>query len=362
MIKVGILGCGKVADQHAEAIQRIPGCEIVAACDSEILMAKQLHERFKVKQYFSDITKFLDAVSPGIVHITTPPQLHFQLGKLCIKAGCHVYMEKPFTLDAKEARELIQLAVEKKLKITVNHNYQFNHVARDMRCLIQNGYLGGKPVHMDSYYCYNLGDEGYAKALLGDKEHWVRKLPGKLLHNIINHGVARIVEYLSTENPTVIAHGFTSPLLKSINESEIIDEIRVIIADKEGSTGYFTFSSQILPILHQFYIYGPKNSLFLDENQQILVKHSGLKFKSYLNHFIPPLEYSGQYFSNFTHNVKKFMKRDFHMNAGLGYLIHSFYRSVADDVTLPISYREILLTTKIMDDIFDQLNAHNKTQ
>ena len=39
---------------------------------------------------------------------------------------------------------------------------------------------------------------GYAGALLGDKQHWVRKLPGKLLHNIISHGIARIAEFLTT--------------------------------------------------------------------------------------------------------------------------------------------------------------------
>jgi len=43
-----------------------------------------------------------------------------------------------------------------------------------MRTLIQEGYLGGPPVHMKSVYCYNLGDARYARALLGDRDHWVR--------------------------------------------------------------------------------------------------------------------------------------------------------------------------------------------
>ena len=48
---------------------------------------------------------------------------------------------------------------------------------------------------MESYYCYDLSEPGYATALLGDQQHWVRRLPGKLLHNIISHGVARIAEF-----------------------------------------------------------------------------------------------------------------------------------------------------------------------
>ena len=92
---------------------------------------------------------------------------------------------------------------------------------------------------MESYYCYELGESGYAGALLGDKRHWVRRLPGKLLHNIISHGIARIAEFLTSESPQVMAYGFTSPFLKSIGENEIIDELRVIICEDERSYGLF---------------------------------------------------------------------------------------------------------------------------
>jgi hypothetical protein len=44
------------------------------------------------------------------------------------------------------------------------------------------------------------------------------------------------------------------------------------------------------------------------------------------------------------------------MKAGMNYLIESFYRSIEKDAPLPIPYREILLTARIMDDIFAQLN------
>ena len=55
------------------------------------------------------------------------------------------------------------------LKITAGHDDQFSHVARRMRSLVQSGFLGGGPVHMESYYCYKIGRSGYAGALLGDQ-------------------------------------------------------------------------------------------------------------------------------------------------------------------------------------------------
>ena len=50
MLKVAIVGCGNIADDHCSQIQRIEGCEIVGVCDREPLMARQLSERFPVKR------------------------------------------------------------------------------------------------------------------------------------------------------------------------------------------------------------------------------------------------------------------------------------------------------------------------
>ncbi len=362
MIKVAIVGCGKIADAHAEQISALPDCEIVGVCDSEELMARQMYERFKVRQYFSNLDALLERAKPDVVHITTPPHSHFGLAARCLEAGCHVYVEKPFTINTDEAERLIDLAKSRKRKITAGHDDQFTHSARHMRELVKNGYLGGQPVHMESYYGYDLGEERYARALLGDKEHWVRSLPGKLLHNNISHGISRIAEFLVGDNPKVVAHGFTSAFLKKLGEDDIIDELRVIISDDEDMTAYFTFSSQIRPILHHFRIFGLKNSLLVDHYNQTVIKVSGGKFKSHLDKFIPPLIYAKQYLANSAKNIGYFAKNDFHMKEGMRYLIKSFYLSVVEDAPLPISYREILLTSMIMDEIFEQIYTRDSNR
>ena len=357
MLKVAIIGCGKIADSHASQIMRIKGCEMVAVCDREPLMARQLYERFPIKQHFTDVQEMLAVTKPDVVHIATPPQTHFELAKHCLESRTHVYVEKPFTLFEEQAQILVRLAEEKGLKITAGHDDQFSHVARRMRALVQSGYLGNGAVHMDSYYSYEIGRTGYAGALLGDPQHWVRKLPGKLLHNIISHGIARVAEFLTTDSPQVIAHGFTSPALRSVGEREIIDELRVIISDQERTTAYFTFSSQMRPGLHQFRIYGTKNGLILDQDQETLIKLKGVRMKSYAEKFVPPLSLAKQYCGNFGTNFRTFMRRDFQMKSGMKHLIESFYRSIREGTPVPIPYREICLVARIMDGIFAQLNA-----
>jgi predicted dehydrogenase len=241
--------------------------------------------------------------------------------------------------------------------LTTGHDAQFIHAARRMRALVQNGYLGGRPVHMESYYCYELGDSSYVRALLSDKDHWVRRLPGQLLHNIISHGVAKLAEFLSGNEPKVMAYGFTSPFLRSLGETELIDELRVMIIEEDSLTAYFTFSSQMRPSLHQLRVFGPKNGFLLDQDQETLVRLPGDRLKSYLEKFVSPVLSAGQYLGNVRDNMQLFLARDFQMSSGMKYLIESFYRAITQGSTLPISYREILLTAKIMDMIFDQVKS-----
>jgi hypothetical protein len=220
---------------------------------------------------------------------------------------------------------------------------------------VLNGYLGGKPVHIESTYCYDLGDPVYARAFLANQGHWLRSLPGGLLHNVISHGIARLAEYIESDSPEIVANGFISPMLSDLGETEMVDELRVMINDRNQLTGYFTFSSQMRPALNQFRIYGKKNGLFLDESQQILIRLRGEKFKSYGERFGPSILFSFQHLMNFFRNLRLFLKNDFHFESGKKYLIEAFYDSIAHERPVPIPYREILLTSQIMDEIFRQL-------
>jgi predicted dehydrogenase len=362
VLKVAIVGCGKIADSHVSQILRIKGCEVVAVCDREPLMARQLYERFPIKAYFGSVEEMLHKSKPDVVHITTPPVSHFDLARACLEAGCHVYVEKPFTLCEEDARSILALSDTRKLKVTAGHDDQFSHVARRMRDLVHSGFLGDGPVHMESHYCYELSDSPYVRALLGDKQHWVRRLPGKLLQNIISHGIARIAEFLPTDSPQVIAHGFVSPLLKSMGETEIIDELRVIVSAEERVTAYFTFSSQMRPALHQLRIYGTKNGLLLDHDHDVLLKLRGKRLKSYLEKFVPPFDLAGQCLRNAMLNGRTFLANDFHMKSGMKYLIESFYRSISEGTPEPIPQREIVLTARIMDCIFAQLDCEETSR
>jgi predicted dehydrogenase len=354
MLKIAIAGCGKVADQHVQAIHRIPDCEIVALCDREPLMARQLGERRGVSACFSDLKELLEAARPDVVHITTPPQSHYSLAAECLKAGSHAYVEKPFTTTAGEAESLIDLAEDRGLKITVGHNYQFTLETLEMRWLVKEGFLGGKPAHLESYWSYDLGDLRYASAFLSNRAHWVRQLPGQLFQNIISHGIAKLTEFLDDELVEIIATAHQSEQLRSLGAGDVLDELRVLIRDKSDTTAFFCFSTQVKR-LNQLRIYGPANSMIADIITGSLVRTPNRFYKSYLTYFIPPLKAAREYLGNARRNVANFLRRRLYQDFGMKELIERFYNSIRLDDPLPIPYREILLTARIMDEIFAQI-------
>ena len=355
MLHIAVIGCGKVADQHVQAIHRIADCEIVAVCDRELLMAKQLGERFGVSACFSDLREMLDAASPDVIHITTPPQSHFALAKQCLESGAHVYLEKPFTITAGEAEALIQLAEHRGLKVTVGHNYQFTLEMLEMRRLISEGYLGGRPIHLESYWSYDLGGSMYAGAFLGSRAHWLHELPGQLFHNIISHGIAKLAEFLDDDVPLIVAAAHRSPQLSHSGGSDLMDELRVLLRDKYGTTALFCFSTQFKPALNRLRIYGPHNSLMVDILTGTLIKSAGASYKSYLTYFIPPWKNAREYVRNLRLNITNFIRQRLYQDFGMKELIERFYNCIRLNTALPIPYREILLTARIMDEIFAQI-------
>jgi predicted dehydrogenase len=353
MLRIAIVGCGKVADQHVQAIHRIPACEIVALCDRELLLAKQLGERFGIAACFSELSQMLKAAHPDIVHITTPPQSHCSVAKQCLESGTNVYLEKPFTITAEEAESVVELAERRRLKLTVGHNYQFTLEMLEMRRLLKEGFLGGRPSHLESYWSYDLADLRYASAFLSNRAHWVRQLPGQLFHNLISHGIAKLAEFLD-EVVEIIATAYQSDHLRSLGLEDVLDELRVLIRDKHGTTGFFCFSTQVRG-LNLLRAYGPSGSISANIITGSVIRSPSRSYKSYLTYFIPPLGNASEHFGNARRNIANFLRRRLYQDFGMKELIERFYDSIRLGKPVPIPYREVILTVKIMDEIFAQV-------
>ena len=291
-------------------------------------MAKQLGERVGISECFSDLTEMLRSDFSGCRSYYDSAAEPFFARQAMSRSPEAMFIWKNLSrITAEEAESLIQLAEDCGLKITAGHNYQFTLEMLEMRRLVKAGFLGGRPVHLESYWSYDLGDLRYASAFLGSRNHWVRQLPGQLFHNIISHGIAKLAEFLDDELTEIVATAYQSEQLRDLGAEEVLDELRVLIRDKCGITAFFCFSTQIKG-LNQLRIYGPANSMIADIITGSLIRRGNRSYKSYLTYFIPPLKNAREHFRNARRNVANFARRRLYQDFGMKELIERFYNSI----------------------------------
>jgi predicted dehydrogenase len=354
-LKVAIVGCGKIADAHVEEVGKLPLAEVVAVCDREALMAEQLAVRYGVPRHFADFTAMLDAVRPDVVHITTPPQSHLPLAEQALGAGCHVYIEKPFALTRDQSLCIVERATRAGRKVTVGHSFAFDPLTVAVRRLRDEGFLGD-PVHVESHLGYNLSG-AFGAALMGDRNHWVHGLPGKLFHNNIDHVLHKIEDFIPEDQPRVIARATRRlPGEYGDERDDLMDELRVMF---EGSraTALGTFSSHAVPVRHYGRVWGTRNTVTVDYTSRVLVVEQGENFPSAIGRLLPAFAQARQYARGGLKNVRRFMKSEFQFFAGMNELFRLFYHSVLEDGPVPIEYARIVRVSGWMDDIFTQVAA-----
>ena len=107
-LKIGIIGCGRIAQRHAEIISK--NCTLIATCDIEGDRAKRLAEKHNAKHY-TLVEDMLNAhAEMDVVAVCSPNGMHAQHSIEALKAGFHVLCEKPMALTVHDCREMINTA------------------------------------------------------------------------------------------------------------------------------------------------------------------------------------------------------------------------------------------------------------
>ncbi|MBR4585767.1 MAG: Gfo/Idh/MocA family oxidoreductase [Bacteroidales bacterium] len=113
MIRVAIAGSGRIVPQMLEAMQTVPGYEVVAICGR----TREKASRFGIPDVYTDYAQMLARPDIDFVYIALPNSLHFEAAKQALLAGRNVLCEKPFTSTVAQAEELFALAAERGLWI-----------------------------------------------------------------------------------------------------------------------------------------------------------------------------------------------------------------------------------------------------
>lgn len=154
-MRTALIGAGQIARQHLACLRELPGVDIVAVCDLSPGVAEATAERFSVPSWFTDHRRMLEECRPHVVHVTTPPHVHYALALDALNAGAHVVVEKPATETLHQVDTLLRRAGETGKMLVENHNYVFNRATREIMARIQSGEFGSV-VHVEVLICLDI--------------------------------------------------------------------------------------------------------------------------------------------------------------------------------------------------------------
>jgi predicted dehydrogenase len=190
MIKVGVIGYGYWGPNIVRNLHGLDSTRCEMVCDKSPSALARARKAYPSIRAVSDPAEVLRSPDIDAVAVITPVWTHYELAKMALENGKHVFIEKPFTSNAAQAEELIELAARKKLTIMVDHTFLFTGAVRKIRELTESGSLG------DLYYYDSL------RVNLGLFQHDV-----SVIWDLAPHDLAIMDHVIKGEPEAIVATG-----------------------------------------------------------------------------------------------------------------------------------------------------------
>lgn len=190
ILNVAIVGAGYWGKNLVRNFATAKRCSLKYVCDLDKKLLAVQKKNFPSIVTTTNLEEVLSDTEIDAVVIATEVPTHFEIAQKSLEAGKHTYVEKPLTLKADDAKALVELAKEKKLKLMVGHLLEYHPAVNFLKEMIDKGQLG------QPYYMYtqrvNLG------IVRQDENAWWSLAP---------HDISVICYLLGSEPVSVAAHG-----------------------------------------------------------------------------------------------------------------------------------------------------------
>lgn len=137
-VKVGVIGVGSFGKNHARIFSELPTAQLVGIADIQADKLQDVSKKINVPPY-TDYKRLFGKVEA--VSIAVPTSRHHAIATECLSRGVHVMVEKPISVNVREASSIIKLAEEKKLILQVGHLERFNPAILKLRDMIKFPYF-----------------------------------------------------------------------------------------------------------------------------------------------------------------------------------------------------------------------------
>jgi predicted dehydrogenase len=142
VINIGVIGYGYWGPNLVRNLAETPGATVAAVADLDLSKLATLQRRYPAIKATNDLNELLADASIDAIAVATPVHTHFELGLAALRAGKHLWMEKPMTQTSLQAQQLIDEAERRRRVLLVDHTFIYTGAVTKMAELIRNGDLG----------------------------------------------------------------------------------------------------------------------------------------------------------------------------------------------------------------------------
>ena len=344
-MKIGIIGCGGIANVHGPCILKQSGAEIVGVADKDLVRAATLGRKLGVANVYGSGAEMIDAQKPDIVHVLVPPDYHASVSIMALDRGCHGLVEKPMALSKNSAKEMAAAATRNNVLLCVGHSMVLDYAPHRAIQIAKDGLLGNI-VSIETSYVYDcrripdVMDEG------AQYSHWFFRLNGGLLQDLIPHPCSLVVEFLNE-----IDDVYHVEFHRGLMPKGWPDEVRVLARSKNVSA-YMSVSLAEAPDAITMTIKGTEGVVHADlfNNSIVIRKKSDLPRA--VIRALSGFQLAWQYCVCAFSNVFKFGLGRIDHTGGISPLIDRFYTAVQNNTESPISLDNAIRAVELMERIW----------
>jgi predicted dehydrogenase len=333
MTRVGIVGCGRMGQNHLDVIRSLPGLEVVGAADNDAARARAFAERNALPFHAAALGTLIAGARPQVVHVLTPPFSHAALACEALDAGCHVYVEKPMALTSAEAQSMAAAAARAGRVLTVGHNNLFDTVVLEARERLASGRLGAL-VGVDVYH-----------GTLPGSPPWVAGLPSGPWLNDTTHLLYLAQAFLG---PATEVRALGHPARGGAAE------MRAVLAHA-GGLSTITLSCGAAPFRLRVILYGTRRTLEIELINGTMVESRPLGGHRWLAKGGAALGMARQLVGRACGNAVRVLTGRERAWSSLRTLLEGFYAAVRGNGTSPVPIADALRVAELLEEIRRQL-------
>jgi len=158
VLKVGIMGTGRIASVLAETMVQMPEVCLYGVASRSLEKAEDFAARFSIKKAYGSYEELAADSEVQLIYIATPHSEHSTNARLCLEHGKHVLCEKSFAANYSQAKEMIDLAQEKNLMITEAMWVRYMPMADTLKEVLASGIIG-EPMTLTANLAYLVSDK-----------------------------------------------------------------------------------------------------------------------------------------------------------------------------------------------------------